>query len=99
VRSIILATAQKDANWFRRYYSENFPEGRSKANKRLRAARLVIETHPLAGHLRPNGQSRSFVISGTPFSLEYVVLESFIGILRIRDQRSDPSRLSGDDLR
>jgi hypothetical protein len=98
VKTKILPTAQQDARWFRMYYSDIFPQGRRKAERQLNQARMMIERHPLAGVLKANGKTQTLVIGRTPFSLEYAIFPDFIGILRIRDQRSDPSRLSDDDL-
>jgi len=87
---IFLPKARADLRWFKRYYLEVFPEGRSKAERQYRALMRVLKSNPKIGH--PDDEHASvfeYVIPGIPFTVLYRLGPQVIEILRIYDQRSE----------
>ena len=83
-----LRSAERDLEWFRRYYNSVFPEGRANAKKQFKLMRQVLGANVRAGHPVGDADSRLYVISRTPFSVIYRVRPGCIEVLSILDNRS-----------
>jgi toxin ParE1/3/4 len=83
-----LESAEKDLIWFRKYYSQVFPEGRGNAQRQYRLMKLVLTENPRAGRPVGSGDSRLYVISRTPFSVIYRLRPGRVEVLAIHDNRS-----------
>jgi plasmid stabilization system protein ParE len=80
--------ARTDLGWFRRYYSQTFPEGEKAASVRFTKALQLIRQHWQIGHPLPEYGLRELSITGTPFSIIYGVFNNEMIIVRIFDQRA-----------
>jgi plasmid stabilization system protein ParE len=86
--------AETDLRWFALYHAERVPEGRRKAEQKLRSSIELVLANPLAGRRMERLPARLFPVQHTPFVLIYTVMGDTIDILRVWDARSDPEDLS-----
>ncbi|UVC07820.1 type II toxin-antitoxin system RelE/ParE family toxin [Rhizobium sp. TH2] len=92
MRVIYLPSALPDLVWFRAYYSDIFPEGEKHALLQRRAVERLIRENPFIGKsLDADSEARAFPILRTPFRFVYLVKEDRIEVLRVWDNRRDPS--------
>jgi plasmid stabilization system protein ParE len=93
MRLAYLDSAKPDLAWFQVYYSSIFPEGAAQATARYVNTIDILVRNPYIG--RPIGQDglRRLPIPKTPFSVFYRIVEDFIEIVRVWDQRRDPEKL------
>ncbi len=83
-----LETSEFGLRWMRRYYSENFPEGKDNAAIHLKLAKLQLSEQPYSGHKFDDFDNvRELNVTNTPFSIIYTIQEEITYIIDIRDQR------------
>jgi len=90
---VYLPSTVSDLEWFRTYYSDAFPNGQKQAQKQFIAIEQILRDNPHIGHKTEFNNVRELVISKTPFSIIYRLTPDRIEILRIWDNRANPSRL------
>ena len=85
-----LKRARDDLDWFRRYYSRVFPEGKQNTKTQLRRTLQLISDHSSLGTV-PDDFSKAYEypIPRTPFSIIYRVVGDTVQILRVFDQRTE----------
>ncbi|WP_162901268.1 type II toxin-antitoxin system RelE/ParE family toxin [Breoghania sp. L-A4] len=80
----------------RRYYQSVFPEGSINARRPYEAATIALKANPSIGHpIERTEDVRAYPIPRTPFSFIYRVNGDVIEVLRILDERSGDSGMSG----
>ncbi len=89
---VYLESARDDLLWMRQYYESVFPEGRSRAQKQFHTVENLLLANPFIGHETHRKNVREFSIPKTPFSFIYRVRPERIEILRVWDERQDPSK-------
>ena len=92
---VYLESSRDDLLWMRHYYESVFPEGRSRAQKQFHAVENLLLANPFIGHETHRKDVREFLIPKTPFSFIYRVRPVRIEVLRVWDERQDPS-IRGD---
>jgi plasmid stabilization system protein ParE len=90
VKLVYLADTQPDMRWFRRYYSNAFPDGRANAQKQFLATQRILLENPHIGHPSETFEgAREFDVVRTPFIFVYRLRADRIEVLRVVDSRSD----------
>ena len=90
---IFLASTRPDLEWFRSYYGTIFPEGSIKASAAFVAAVDKLVANPYIGRPMVREGFRRLLIAKTPFLIIYQVSATRIDVVRIWDQRADPTKL------
>ncbi len=86
---LFLPSVKRDLQWFRRYYTNVFPDGGERANHQFLALLETLKAHPLIGHVSDMDETvRELRATRTPFVVLYRLQEDRIEILRIVDARS-----------
>jgi plasmid stabilization system protein ParE len=85
---VYLPSAAAGLSWFRRYYTQVFPEGEKRAIAQYEKMKKVLLAAPYAGHPVGEHDSREYVVPRTPFSVIYRVRGEQIQILLILDHRA-----------
>lgn len=88
MRIVLLASARRDLEWFKRYYEIVFPQGARRASDRYLRTMLMLRENPNAGHPIEGGQLRALTVLRTPFVLMYRIADDQIEIVRVKDGRS-----------
>jgi toxin ParE1/3/4 len=91
MKVVFLESARHDLDWFKRYYSQIFPDGARQAAAHYKAAKTLLAHHPEIGRQSDTDGLREFTIPRTPFSFVYSIRNDRIEILRLLDGRSDPA--------
>lgn len=87
---VFLAKAKADLRWFKQYYTNVFPEGKTNADKQFLLIQKTLKTNPFIGYPSEAVENvREFPVHNTLFVFLYRVQESRIEILRVIDARSD----------
>ncbi|MFI0848788.1 type II toxin-antitoxin system RelE/ParE family toxin [Mesorhizobium sp. IMUNJ 23232] len=90
MRILFLAQAKRDLRWFKRYYTDTFPEGSRKADAQFVRAQRLLLTNPHIGHPSEKVDgARELHLQRTPFTFIYRPFSDRIEILRVIDERSD----------
>jgi toxin ParE1/3/4 len=90
MRILFLENSLEDLRWFKRYYTEVFPQGRAKADQQFLATKRLLRENPRIGNpFELVEGAREFPVSRTPFAFLYFVRDENIEVLRIVDNRSD----------
>ncbi|MEP5757789.1 MAG: type II toxin-antitoxin system RelE/ParE family toxin [Litoreibacter sp.] len=79
-----------DLRWFKQYYSQVFPAGRTKADQQYRALLIFLKSQPYIG--RPNEEWPGvfeYVLPRIPFTVLYRINDETIEIMRLYHQRSE----------
>lgn len=88
-RLVYLRSCAADLMWLRKYYSNVFPAGETKARAQFNRVRAALLDHPrLGGKIDGRDDLREFFVPKTPFSYLYRLREDRIEGLRIFDNRS-----------
>lgn len=90
---VYLPSTVEDFEWFKRYYSEVFPQGLASAQKQFFAIETLLKENPNIGRKTDFKSVRELGITRTPFSIIYRVKTNRIEVLRIWDNRRDRSNL------
>ncbi len=98
MRVVYIDTALPDLQWWRRYYTRVFPEGRRKAGARFLEVIAALQANPHIGHVADEPGVLEFVIRRTPFSVVYRVNGDVIEILRIWDNRQQRQDADAESL-
>lgn len=80
-------TSVSDLEWFGKYYSSVFPEGRVGARKKFLQAEKYLQNHPHIWYSLKQKWLKKLQIPKTHFSFIYTVVEHEIFIVRILDDR------------
>lgn len=94
---VFLSSTTRDLAWYRRYYSQVFPQGRRNAGREFKKAYGLLASEPFMGvALNEFKDVREFSIPRTPFSIIYRVTDTQVQVLRLWDQRqgSDKPRFA-----
>ena len=90
MKLVFVSKAKADLRWFKQYYTNVFPEGKTKADKQFLSILKTLKTNPYIGHpSEALKNTRELIVHNTPFIFLYRVQENRIEILRIIDGRSD----------
>ncbi len=85
---VFLDTAEPGLRWFRDYYDRVFPNGKPNALGKYRASLKLLADNPKAGHpVDGYLDVRELTILRTPFSFLYILDETTINIIDVRDAR------------
>ncbi len=94
MRLVFLPLTRADLAWMRNYYARIFPDGARQATDRYFGACEALRGRPHVG--RPVERMpgvRELLVSRTPFSFLYRVVDDRIEVLRVWDQRGDRAKL------
>jgi len=92
MKIIYLNSTKPDLAWYRHYYRSVFPAGAKRAAEAYLTAINNLIDKPQIGPAAYN-EIRRYSIQKTPFSIFYRVTKQHIEIVRIWDQRADPTKL------
>ena len=92
MRIVFRPRAAADLRWLRRYGARFFPHGREAGLRRFEAVQRLLRERPEAGHPTGVADVREASIPLTPFTVLYRVRDQGIEVLRVRDERADPTR-------
>jgi plasmid stabilization system protein ParE len=85
-----LDETKADLRWFKQYYSQVFPAGRTKADQQFRALLILLKSEPHVGRQEEEWPGVfEYVIPGIPFTVLYRIKDETIEIMRLYDQRSE----------
>jgi plasmid stabilization system protein ParE len=85
-----LPSSRNDLVWWRKYYRENFPQGKSSAFHHMRTTETLLKQNPRLGTQIENRDLRRLIIPNTPFMIVYRIRPDTLEILRIWDMRQKP---------
>ena len=85
-----LSSALNDMTWWRKYYRQTFPEGKTSAVRQLLAAEGLLKQNPGLGVKVEGRELRKLIIPNTPFMIVYRVKQNTVEIIRIWDMRQNP---------
>ena len=89
MRIVYLESAEADLHWFKRYYTQVFPEGRKKADAQFLHTQQLLRENPMMGHLVEDIRGvREHHVTRTPFSFVYRLQGDRIEVLRVMDKRA-----------
>ncbi|WP_281990722.1 type II toxin-antitoxin system RelE/ParE family toxin [Sulfitobacter geojensis] len=85
-----LDETKADLRWFKQYYSQVFPAGRTKADQQYRSLLILLKSQPSVGHLDEEWPGVfEYALPGIPFTVLYRFNDQTIEIMRLYDQRSE----------
>jgi len=93
MKLVYLPSTITDLKWFRTYYTEVFPDGLKRAQQQFRNVEQLLRANPHIGHKTEFPKVRELVIARTPFSIVYRLTPERIEVLRIWDNRANPTGL------
>lgn len=82
LKIVFLPSARQGLGWFRRYYTNVFPDGSKRAKVSYRIMLKTLAAHPEAGR-EAGTHSRIYPISRTPFAVVYRLGEDRIEVLAV----------------
>jgi toxin ParE1/3/4 len=86
---IFRSSCNHDLNWFRKYYSQVFPDGNEKAKSNFRSTYDLLSSFPEIGKIIDTDKKiRELQILKTPFSFIYYLERDHILVIRVLDKRS-----------
>lgn len=89
MKIIFRKSCEADLNWFRKYYSNVFAQGDTKAKLHFNATYQALLSHPFIGHpIEGHPLIRELQMPNTPFAFVYVVIGEEILVLRVLDGRA-----------
>ena len=89
MRVVYLATTEGDLRWFKRYYTQVFPEGRKNADAHFLLTQKLLRDNPLIGQVIESVPgAREYQVPRTPFSFVYRVRQDRVEVLRVLDKRA-----------
>jgi plasmid stabilization system protein ParE len=91
MRIVYLESAEADLRWFKRYYTQVFPEGRKRAEAQFLHTQQLLRENPMMGHAVEEVPGvREHHVTRTPFAFVYRLRGDRIEVLRVRDKRAGP---------
>lgn len=96
MRVVFLGKTEDDLRWINNYYDHFFPEGRTRAWKRILNSIRLIQFKPAIGRPYKELPKRRHAIPNTPFVIYYQVSGDRLEILRIWDTRRNIEYLTLD---
>ena len=93
MKLVYLPSTVSDLEWFRTCYTDVFPNGQKQAQARFIAMEQILRDNPHIGRPTEFKSVRELVMTKTSFSIIYRLTSDRIEVLRIWDNRANPSRL------
>lgn len=93
MKIVYLPSTLDDLEWSHRYYTHVFPEGAENAVHQLETIKNLLLSNPLIG-TTVEGSVKEFSIPNTPFSYIYRVRGDELQVLRVWDERRNPTDMT-----